>query len=234
MESRVPYSKEIKFTSTIAEICSISLEHELVIGEEEISGNFILSGEYKSHEISVNKEKFNYKLPFSIDSTNSIIKDSIEFEITDFTYEIIDNDTLKVNIEFLIKADEEVIEDVLKVEDEDDDEEFRKELNDIFLNDEEEEKEVEEDNILINELDENEEIIDNEERLDKESENLVLSSANDKEDEFTTYNIHIVKNGDTIETICTMYQTDINTLKNYNNIENITVGNKIIIPSLDE
>jgi LysM repeat protein len=218
MKSIVPYSKEIKFNSKIAEICSISLEHELNISDSDIEGNFIISGEYRAHEVSVNKDEFTYKLPFSVDVTDEVLKESIDFEITDFTYEVIGDDTLKVNIEFCVTADEK------EGSEEQPNDEFREaiveEVNDLFLNEEsdakEEAKEKEDD------------------RLDKESEELILNSATNKESEYTTYNIHIVKNGDTIESIIAMYQTDITTLKNYNNIDNINIGDKIIIPSLDE
>ena len=106
MKSIVPYTKEIAFDSKIAEICSISLEHELDCGETSIEGNFIVSGEFRSHEVSINKEAFLYKLPFSVDVTDKIVKESVDFEITDFTYEILGDNLLKVNIEFMVTADE--------------------------------------------------------------------------------------------------------------------------------
>jgi LysM repeat protein len=217
MKTIVPYSKEIKFNSKIAEICSISLEHELNINDTDIEGNFIVSGEYKAHEVSVNKDEFTYKLPFSVSVTDNILKDSVEFEITDFTYEIVSDDKLKVNIEFLVSASE--IETEEKEEEKEEIDDLRKEaiiteVNDLFLN----EEENMEDNT----------------RLDQESEELIIDASTEKENEYTTYNIHVVKSGDTIESLVSMYQTDIITLKNYNNIENINIGDKIIIPSLDE
>lgn len=243
MKSIVPYTKEIKFNSKLAEICSISLEHELQVNDNEIEGNFIISGEYKSHEISVNKENFLYKLPFSIDVTDNLIKDSIDFEITDFTYEIVDDDILKVNIEFSVTAMEEENEEGI------DREAMIEEINDLFL-DSDNNEEVVEDRVSeiesvkeIEEIEEKEEVIENEKidnakaeevRLDKESSELILDSASKKEDEYTTYFIHIVKQEDTIESIISTYQTDLPTLKRYNVIDNINIGDKIIIPSLDE
>ena len=38
-----------------------SLEEKHVVVEGKLVGNFIVSGEYKIHEISLNKEKFNFK-----------------------------------------------------------------------------------------------------------------------------------------------------------------------------
>ena len=195
MKSIVPYTKDITFETKIAEICSISLEHELAIHDSSIDGEFIISGEYKTHEVSVNKESFLYKLPFTLEVTENILKDSIDFEITDFTYEVVNDNTLRVNIEFSLTASE-------KEEEKEETEKLEEESND--------------------------------ERLDKESENIILDSVENKESEFATYHIHIVNNNDSIESICQMYNVDEATLKEYNTLENITVGNKIIIPYIDE
>ncbi len=213
LKSIIPYTKEIEFDSKLAEICSISLEHELNITDTDIEGNFIVSGEYKSHEISINKETFLYKLPFSVEVTDNIKKDSIEFEITDFTYEIVGDSTLKVNIEFSVSALEE--------EKETSREAIVEEVEELL---EEELKPTEA-------IDENESL---EERIDKESADLILDSASHKEDEFTTYFIHQVKSGDTLESIINTYQTDLATIKKYNSFEELNVGDKIIIPSIDE
>ena len=110
----VPYEKEIVFNTKIKEICSISLEYEANVLDEELSGDFILVGEYKVHELSVNKEPFKYRIPFSIELSDDIIRDSIKHDINNFTYEIVDEDTLKVNIEFNITY--EVVEDKVKKE----------------------------------------------------------------------------------------------------------------------
>ncbi len=227
MKSIVPYTKEIAFSSKIAEICSISLEHELNVSNQEINGNFIITGEYKSHEVSVNKENFSYKLPFSVEVTDSIVKDSLEFEITDFTYEIQNENILKVNIEFSVSAQEEekTLDD--KIEEPLDREEMMEEVNTLFLDEGLEEKEEP----LKNE---GKEMEKQEERIDAESANLILDSASNKEDEYMTYFIHLVKQGDTIESICSEYQTDVMTLKNYNVMETLNVGDKIIIPKIDE
>ena len=91
MNCVIPFNKIIKFDTNIAEITSISLEHEITINDTSILGNFLISGEYKSHEVSVNVEKFNYTLPFDFALPESINPESINFEITDFTYKIEDN-----------------------------------------------------------------------------------------------------------------------------------------------
>ena len=103
----IPFTKDIKFNSSIAEITSISLEHDYTVNDGEILGNFIVSGDYKSHELSVNKEHFEYVLPFSVELTTRIDRNSVDFSIEDFTYEIKNNDTLEVRIEYSVNALEE-------------------------------------------------------------------------------------------------------------------------------
>ena len=80
-----------------------------------------------------------------------------------------------------------------------------------------------------------EEIKENtEERLEEEQAEVVLDSATEKEDEYMTYHIHIVSENDTLESLVATYETDIDTLKEYNQIDVLNIGDKIIIPSKDE
>ncbi len=228
MQSIVPYTKEIQFKSKIFEICSISLEHEINANEKEITGNFIISGEYKSHEVSVNKEEFNYKLPFHLEVTDTIDKNSIQFEITDFNYQITNEDTLKVDIEFQVSAT--TIEPIKLEEREEESTEMQREviedIDDLFH--EEEKIEPVEENI------ESEKYEAVEERLEEEQAEVVLDSAIEKEDEYMTYHIHIVSESDTLESIVMAYETDVDTLKEYNQMDSLNIGDKIIIPSKDE
>ena len=247
MKSIVPYTKDIKFANKVAEICSISLEHEINIKDTEIEGNFIISGEYKTHKVSVNKDDFSFELPFNVDVTDNIVKDSIEFEVTDFTYELLGEDLLRVEIEFCVTAEEkkeieeeiEMIEEVEEVEEQDqaDRIDVFDEINDLFstpINLEENIDEEKNNEIIEEESNDEQNENEEEERLDQESAKLILESANAHDDEYTTYYIHLVKTGDTLESIVANYQTDLDTLKKYNTIENINIGDKLIIPSLDE
>ena len=74
MNCIIPFTKDVKFKSNIAEILSVSLEHDYTANETEVLGNFTISGEYKTHEVSVNKEHFEYVLPFSVNMTNKLIQ----------------------------------------------------------------------------------------------------------------------------------------------------------------
>ena len=74
--------------------------------ETSIEGNFIVSGEFRSHEVSINKEAFLYKLPFSVDVTDKIVKESVDLRLPILRMEILGDNLLKVNIEFMVTADE--------------------------------------------------------------------------------------------------------------------------------
>ncbi len=54
-------------------------------------------------------------------------------------------------------------------------------------------------------------------------------------DEFITYHVHIVREGDTFESISSKYNCSLETIKEYNNIEALEIKSKLIIPdSKDE
>lgn len=216
MNCIIPFTKDVKFKSNIAEILSVSLEHDYTANETEVLGNFTISGEYKTHEVSVNKEHFEYVLPFSVNMTNKIDTNSVNFEVQDFTYEVIDNDTLRVNIEYSINADEV------------------KEEETLF-------KQVEEptlDNLLDEidrEVEEETKEDKNEERdISEEAKDTILNNINDSDDVYVTYHIHEMKETDTVESICLKYNTTDAILGEYNDLSTLTLGDKIIIPEINE
>lgn len=228
MNLTIPFTKDIKFSSNISEILSISLEHEYTVNELGVLGNFIVSGEYKTHEVSVNKENFEKVLPFSVDLTNKIDTDSLDFAIEDFTYELKDKNTLKVNIEYSIKANplkEEVFESV---------EDANETLEDMLDNIDLEEKEERNDEVIEEKMEEKEDIEEQRDTVSEEEKETVISSTLEKEESFITYNIHIMQSNDTIENICAKYNTNTSILEEYNDISKVSVGDKIIIPEINE
>ena len=236
MKNVIPFTKEIKFENKICEITSISLEEKYDCTSDTIDGEFIISGEYRSHELSVNKEIFEYKLPFSVDLTEKIIPETLNFEITDFSYDILNDNILKVNIEFRFYADldesrEELIADVEEFLNEETIEEVEAEII--------ENPKVEEE---VNELVENknfeEEIIDDIVKVDiriaKEDENTIIDSINKSDDEFMTYHIHIIKESETVESICALYNSNSAILAEYNDLNDFKVGEKLIVVEENE
>ena len=228
MNLTIPFTKDIKFSSNISEILSISLEHEYTVNELGVLGNFIVSGEYKTHEVSVNKENFEKVLPFSVDLTTKIDTDSLDFAIENFTYELIDKNTLKVNIEYSIKANllkEEVFESV---------EDANETLEDMLDNIDLEEKEERNDEVIEEKMEEKEDIEEQRDTVSEEEKETVIGSTLEKEESFITYNIHIMQSNDTIDSICAKYNTNTSILEEYNDISKVSVGDKIIIPEINE
>ena len=238
MNCIIPFTKDIKFNTNISEIVSISLEHEYTANPEEILGNFIITGEYKTHEVSVNKERFEHVLPFSVNLTTKIDTDSVDFAIEDFTYEIVDKDTLKVNIEYSINAlelkEEEVFEPVPEERESFEeildsiDEEIEQENEELFLEQEKIEKneETREDNEMNTLIEEK--------KITEEEQEAILESVNPAEETFVTYHIHVMSEIDTIESVCAKYNTTQSLLGEYNDLSTVAIGDKIIIPDINE
>ena len=148
--------------------------------------------------------------------TNKIDTNSVNFEVQDFTYEVIDNDTLRVNIEYSINADE------------------LKEEEPLF-------KQVEEPTLdnLLDEIDreveeEPKEEINEERDISDEAKDTILNNINDNDDVYVTYHIHEMKETDTVESICLKYNTSDAILGEYNDLSTLTLGDKIIIPEINE
>lgn len=250
MNTKIPFSKDITFEKKVSEITSISLEHEIKVEDSVLKGNFIISGDYKSHEVSVNKEPFSYMLPFEIELSHDIDTETIEFMIDDFTYEIIDNTDLRVNIDFNILASKkEIIEEP---------ESIFEDASELFsLNNEEreaiesenvntleeilEEEKLEEPEKIVSEIkneeseqDIREQVVIQEEVKESISEDTIINSIKNTDDEYTTYHIHMVSDGETVETICTMYNSNLNILGEYNELGELNAGDKVIIPEKNE
>lgn len=235
---KIPFENCIEFKTNISEITKMSLEHDFNVNDGVVLGNFYVSGEYRVHEVSINTEPFNYTLPFTVELREDIKKDTLEFNIEDFCYDVVDNKTLKVNIEYSLKAEveEELFERV-------DENTLESELSfiDTFLTEEDskEEEEVRDDSDIFKEETkevEKVEVVSDKEggRITVEEEKTIMDTIKSSDDTFVTYHIHILKETETVESICTMYNVPNSLINEYNNLENITVGDKILIPKLDE
>ena len=238
MKSVIPFTKELDFNAKVNEITSISLEREFEVEDGSVDGNLFVSGDYKSHEISVNVIPFSFKIPFSIEIPDNIKKDSVTIEISDFAYDMIDESKIKVNIELELEGEEEAVyEEKEESQVNVDSEEIIKMLEEEKENERDEKNNMEKENERNDSVDSEENVesripVQNE-QLKNDNENLILQSVNN-DNEYTTYHIHVYKDGETIETICTMYNSNMNILADYNDLTNITPGDKLIIPSENE
>ena len=234
MKSVIPFTKELEFTTKVKEITSISLEREFEVKDGSVEGNLFVTGDYKSHEISVNVIPFSFKIPFTIEIPLELDQDSIRIEISDFAYDMIGEDKIKVNIELELEGEEKVIP---KEDEEPEESETLVEVDaDEIIKDleerQEEEAKEEAKEVAEEEPDENREEVKAETL--KESETMILTNVTGTEDEYTTYHIHMVKEGETVETICTMYNSNASILGDYNDLNNVVPGEKLIIPSINE
>ena len=103
MKKFIPFKKEIPFKTKIAEVTSISLEHNIHgCANNEISGDFIISGEYRVTDTSTSVQEFRFDLAFDIEMSDIYNIDNITVDIDYFYYEIKNMESLEVNITLLI------------------------------------------------------------------------------------------------------------------------------------
>jgi len=110
MKKIVPFNNILTFNTDVCEITAISLEHNIEIDSDVISGEFYISGEYKMTDGQLEKEEFNFELPFDIALGSNYDNDSLIIDIDDFRYELIERNKLKVNIDLFI--DGEILESI--------------------------------------------------------------------------------------------------------------------------
>ena len=285
MKKIIPFHKEIPFKTNLEEITSISLEHTIHPDKDKITGDFIVSGEYKISDHSNCVESFSYELPFENEFPNCNL-DKAVVDIHDFYYEIMNSSILTVHIELCVQN---IIEDpiIVKIETEKEREEPIKEIEEekieAMVREKMEEKGPEElehiereiqnlfDKEIVTEavtepvletMKEKEdtmeevptEVVSKEEEINMpvmsekeivpvQSEQSTEKEKTDKIDEileqmdtketYATYKVYIVRENDSLETILEKYDTTRDALSMYNDLSELKVGDKIMIPSQD-
>ena len=232
MKNIIPFKKDVIFKTNISEVTSISLENNLDIKKDVIKGNFIINGEYKISDKSTSVDPFNLDLPFEIVIDERYNTEKATADIDDFYYEIVNDNVLRIAIDVLIDKLEE-----------------RPLINDFDLIDEtpkrsviEKEEEVKEEKEEVREaiVEENSNEIEercieseNEEEMQEKINSLFSNFSKDSE-VYVTYNVYIVRDGDTLESIIDKYNIDIDELKKYNDLSELKLGDKLIIPNTYE
>ena len=271
MKKLVPFTKEIEFKTMISKVTSISLEHTLRVENDNlISGYFIVEGTYKMTQASQIDEEFSYKIPVDIEIDDKYDTSNLILDIDDFTYEIIDEEIMKLNITLCIdnleeKKDtkpilldeEEIIEENTSINETDEAKEIDKDtrdnitdgiLDDLFMDTskdinlefssslkkdkkEEQADEIKADyNMSIN-TDTLEEKPQQSNSITNNGVESLFSLFKDNAETFKTYSVYIVKEEDTIETILLKYNVSREDLEEYNNLSEVRVGSKVIVPS---
>lgn len=274
MKKIVPFNNVLDFNTDVKEITAISLEHEIKKSPDMISGVFYISGEYKITDGQLEKEKFNFELPFDIALSSNYNLETLLVDIDDFRYNIISDKSLKVNIDLYI--DGEIIEEPLErnvIIEELPTKDITTLADDILstIKDDNQQENIELESSECNEVEslpeetfeENTEILSlleepnridllkdmltntNKENTMKENININIDNENEQEnnninnnilipneeEQYVTYRVYKVVEGDTLDSILTKYNITKEMLSDYNNIENITPGDKLIIPT---
>lgn len=262
MKKIISFEKEIAFSSMIGEVTSIALDHTLKFTDSSsVKGNFVISGTYKMTEASTLEEKFSYEIPTEIDLSEKLDLETCKISIDDFTYEVVNEDTLKCNIDVLVEGVEEVVleEDDVEVLDDDEREcdgdkkedkeieipikEDIKDLNtDVEREDDDktiEKEEVDDDKsveevVTINKIDEK--VKEEKEANDNNSSDIgsLFASLDSAEETFTTYSVYIFRREDTLDKVLDKYKITREELCEYNDLDNLEIGSKLIIPSTNE
>lgn len=225
MKKIVSFKKDLLFKTKVSEITSISLEHKIISTSDDlVSGEFLINGEYKMTEGSINREKYDFNLPFDIALNSKYDTSTLKVDIDNFDYEIVNNELLNVSIDLLIEAEEK--EEVREEKEEpkiidNDDREIELEKNIVKDNIINEDNSIVENNPIINE--ENININNN-----INTNNLFNVEGNET---YKTYYVYVVKEEDTIDKILDKYKITKEDLELYNDITNIKPLDKIIIPT---
>lgn len=221
MNKIIPFENTIKCDTSIYEITSISLDKDLSFREgSSISGEFEISGTYKMLDTDIKDYGFSKTIPIDVvidehyDTSNSTI------EIDDFHYEIIDDDSIKIHIDLLLDGLEEIIP-----------EQKNHEILDIFP---EEVRINSTENVVSNEtvqeIIDDIDAIDNDDSSDSINNNSLFTKFLDDDDTYSTYKVYIMREQDTLESILEKYNVKREDLEVYNDLENIHISDKIIIP----
>ena len=238
MKKIVPFNNVLQFNTDVYEITAISLEHKINKYPDMISGVFYISGEYKITEGLLDKETFNFELPFDIALSDNYQLDTLMVDVDDFRYDLVADKSLKVNIDLYIDGE---------IEPPQERNELNENLEPIPLDTEKEDepplledlKEEEQEEVIETpRIDLLEEMLNN--SKEKEMEENVNTNNNQNinnnqnvvgEEGYVTYRVYTVLEGDTLDSILTKYNVTKEMLTDYNNIENINPGDKLIIPT---
>lgn len=210
MKKTIAFEKQLAFKTNLNEITSIALENTLKCEDNTVEGDLIINGTYKIIETSTNVENFEFTIPINIEIDNRYITQEIQIDISNFYYEVLNNNMLKVNIEILLDNLIERLEE----------NKIQKETLPI-----QEERCIEEPDEII------EQPIKNEEQTKIETKEIDIFKTIEDQEEYATYHVYIIRKEDTLETITNKYNISKEKLSEYNNINEIKLGDKIIIPT---
>ncbi len=248
MKQIIPFVKDISLDSKISEITSIALEHNLKMeNNDSVVGFFTISGKYKMNEISINEEVFEKKINFDITLDDKYDASKVTIDVDDFYYEIINNEYLRVHIDVKVdnlvyykKEIESITEEeapslVEIISDNKEEKENKRNENEVLKKDE---RNIKEDIMIDDANNETLKIIEEKKDDDKldisEITNNITSGFLGYDEKNSTYKFHIIRESETIKTVMEKYNVSKEELEKYNNLDNVILGTKIIVPVINE
>lgn len=237
MKQIIPFVKDISLAPKIYEVTSIALEHNLKMeNSDSVVGSFTVSGKYRINNISINEEVFEENIPFDITLDSKYDASKVTIDIDDFYYEIVNDEFLRVHIDVLVdnlvyeKKEVEKPKEIIK-EEREEISTIINERNDDLMNDNVTLSDKKEDTLI---REEDVKASKKDEERESDITNKIETGLFDKEEKYITYKVHIVRDTETIDEITTKYNVSKEELEKYNDLNNIVLGTKIIIPISNE
>lgn len=225
MNQKIEFKKDCMLKTYVSSITDISLTHDYKILDDTIEGYFDVTGSYKVTMSSVETESFMFTIPFTIALSSLIDKDTIDLKLSDFNYSV-EKDVL--HLKMFLDMDYQEIE--IK-EDTEDNEEIDNMINDLMDKESttniKSPSEFHNEVMLDNVIDSKEEV-STKENVSEKNFNTIFNEV--KESNFSKYKVYIMRSEDTLESILVKYNVTMDEIKEYNDIDNINIGSKIVIP----
>lgn len=225
MNQKIEFKKDCMLKTYVSSITDISLTHDYKILDDTIEGYFDVTGSYKVTMSSVETESFMFTIPFTIALSSLIDKDTIDLKLSDFNYSV-EKDVL--HLKMFLDMDYQEIEIKEEVEDS---EEIDNMINDLVdkesTTDIKSPSEFHNEVMLDNVIDSKEEV-STKEKVSEKNFNTIFNEV--KESNFSKYKVYIMRSEDTLESILVKYNVTMDEIKEYNDIDNINIGSKIVIP----
>lgn len=227
MNQKIEFKKDCMLKTYVSSITDISLTHDYKILDDTIEGYFDVTGSYKVTMSSVETEEFMFTIPFTIALSSLIDKDTIDLKLSDFNYSV-EKDVL--HLKMFLDMDYQEIE--IK-EDTEDNEEIDNMINDLIDIDKESTTDIKSpsefhNEVMLDNVIDSKEEVSTKEKVSEKNFNTIFNEV--KESNFSKYKVYIMRSEDTLESILVKYNVTMDEIKEYNDIDNINIGSKIVIP----
>lgn len=225
MNQKIEFKKDCMLKTYVSSITDISLTHDYKILDDTIEGYFDVTGSYKVTMSSVETEEFMFTIPFTIALSSLIDKDTIDLKLSDFNYSV-EKDVL--HLKMFLDMDYQEIEIKEEVEDS---EEIDNMINDLV--DKESTTDIKSpsefhNEVMLDDVVDSKEEVNTKEKVSEKNFNTIFNEV--KESNFSKYKVYIMRSEDTLESILVKYNVTMDEIKEYNDIDNINIGSKIVIP----